>query len=174
MKTSLQPAIPFDTPRNLISLGETFCILELIGRDKGFSMPLVFVHGVNVRRDEEYDRGVERRDSLFRRFMLRQLVPNWDRFPILNPYWGDVAARFAWNHASLPVARDEMLGGSDEVVRLQLAELGVFSSNPEAVVLETARNVGMEAAVDLLWATASRATCLLRTLSPHHSFVTIQ
>jgi hypothetical protein len=58
-------------------------------------MPLVFVHCVSVRRNGDYDKLVSRRDSLFRRFALKQLVPDWETFDIKNPYWGMVRRNFA-------------------------------------------------------------------------------
>ena len=51
-------------------------------------MPLVFLHGVNVRKNADYDKTVSRRDSLFRRFALKQIVPDWEKFEIVNPYLG--------------------------------------------------------------------------------------
>ena len=72
-------------------------------------MLLAFVHGASIWRNEDYDKVVSRRDSLFRRFALKQLVPDWETFDIKNPYWGDDAAQFRWSHASLPKGDEEAL-----------------------------------------------------------------
>jgi hypothetical protein len=84
------------------------------------------------------------------------LVPNWHEFAILNPYWGGDASRFAWNQAALPSGNEEILGGPDEAVYIQLADLAASPREPRTVVLQTATQVGMESAIDLLWATASQ------------------
>src|SRR5208337_3764533 len=118
-------------------------------------MPLVFVHGVSVRRDADYEKVVSRRDSLFRRFALKQLVANWETFEIKNPYWGDDAAQFRWHHASLPKGDEEILGGVDGEMALMLAESGVKPSAADRAVIETARKAGLTAAVDLLWSIGS-------------------
>jgi hypothetical protein len=118
-------------------------------------MPLVFVHGVSVRRNGDYDKVVSRRDSLFRRFALKQLVPDWETFDIKNPYWGDDAAQFRWRHASLPKGDEEVLGGVDGEMAVMLAESGVKPSAPDRAVVETARKAGLTAAVDLLWSVGS-------------------
>ena len=122
-------------------------------------MPLVFVHGVSVRRSGDYDKVVSRRDSLFRRFALKLLVPDWEKFDIINPYWGGDAAQFRWQHASLPTGGEEVLGeglgGIGGEMAMMLAESGVNPSAPDRVVVETARKAGLTAAVDLLWTAGS-------------------
>ncbi len=118
-------------------------------------MPLVFVHGVSVRRNEDYAKVASRRDWLFRRFALKQFVRDWETFDIKNPYWGDDAAQFRWHHASLPKGDEEVLGGVDGEMAVMLAESGVKPSAPDRVVVETARKAGLTAAVDLLWSVGS-------------------
>lgn len=76
-------------------------------------MPLVFVHGVSVRAGESYDRQLEFRDESFRRHVLGRAD-----VAVLNPYWGDLGASAAWEHASLPGERLLMLdalGSQDPV-----------------------------------------------------------
>jgi hypothetical protein len=120
-------------------------------------MPLVFLHGVNVRKNADYDKIVSRRDSLFRRFALKQIVPDWEKFEIVNPYWGDDAAQFRWNTASLPKGNEEVLGGLDQEIALLLAESRVTSQAPESIIVATARSAGLTAAIDLLWTATSHA-----------------
>lgn len=120
-------------------------------------MPLVFVHGVNVRKGDDYERSVSRRNDLFRRFALKQVVDTWRDFPILNPYWGGDAAKFLWNNASLPTGKEDVLGGVAEDVALFLAETDSFPSRPDCAVLTVAQRRGLSPALDLLWSNTSHA-----------------
>lgn len=119
-------------------------------------MPLIFVHGVNVRKNPEYETVVSRRDAMFRRFLLSRLPDDWHALSIMNPYWGDEAARFFWNHASLPVGNEEVLGSQDSET---VALLEGAVSDPrveEHPVLSTALASGLLGAIDLLWVESSR------------------
>jgi hypothetical protein len=58
---------------------------------------LVFVHGVNTRKDGNYDLELGNRDALFKQTA-------WAGSPlnVRNPYWGDLAAHFSHDLACLP------------------------------------------------------------------------
>jgi hypothetical protein len=90
-------------------------------------MPVVFVHGVNVRDGDEYQCGVVSRDILFRRLVLERLRTRGLAFTdleIANPYWGGVGVQFRWDHATLPAVHFLEAQGSDaqaEGVDLELA-----------------------------------------------------
>ncbi|MEU7869988.1 hypothetical protein [Dactylosporangium sp. NPDC049140] len=80
-------------------------------------MALVFVHGIGNRSGAAYDRKVAFRDALFRRFLLDRAFPELTGSPILNPVWGGLGARLAWDHASAPGIRPgERLGPDDPFV----------------------------------------------------------
>src|SRR5262252_8273553 len=113
-------------------------------------MPLVFVHGVNVRSDSGFREHVEARDFLFRRFALSAITPNAHQVTILNPYWGDLGATFAWHHASLPQGDFEVFGPEDELPMLLLSQF-IDNRDPvrDTIILDVARN-SMEDAIDLL------------------------
>lgn len=112
-------------------------------------MPIVFVHGVNVRRGQDYDAHVLARDGLFRRILLRGLVPDPGAIEILSPYWGDRGAQPAWNHASLPGADAEVLGGVEELGGL--LEKASQRDATDPVLLTLARRHSLVDAVDALW-----------------------
>jgi hypothetical protein len=120
-------------------------------------MPLVFVHGVSVRRDEDYDQLVAARNSLFRRFALKQLVADPMATKIFNPYWGDDGVKFAWNSASLPRRGGEAFGGEDELAYSFLADTPDIATPKlkDEWLLDTARRSGLTAAIDLLWSAAA-------------------
>jgi hypothetical protein len=49
-------------------------------------MPLVFIHGVNVRDDETYERETTQRNQFFENVFFKLLGVK--KPTILNPYWG--------------------------------------------------------------------------------------
>lgn len=65
-------------------------------------MPIVFVHGVNNRDDEEFRAGVTGRDAFIREFLAPALNLPGEHVSIENPYWGGSGARFAWDMSVLP------------------------------------------------------------------------
>jgi hypothetical protein len=120
-------------------------------------MPIVFVHGVSVRQGMDYQESERLRDALFRKFVLDELPGEPKGGKVVNPYWGRDAARFAWDHASLPRANVERLGtsGADAIVLLSHAEEhGTVIEDEKGVVLSVARKSGLGEAIDLLWALA--------------------
>lgn len=103
-------------------------------------MSVVVVHGVSVRKGSKYDWGVALRDKLIRKCLLSTLT-KYNRvfatMDILNPYWGDEAARFRWKQASMP-----------SVSLLQ--HLGVETETPEgdSVLNETVHELARENATE--------------------------
>jgi hypothetical protein len=71
-----------------------------------FIMPLVFVHGVNVRNGPEYEKDVATRTELLRRLFLEPLGRAQgiclDKILVNNVYWGMHGVSFAWGNACLP------------------------------------------------------------------------
>lgn len=69
-------------------------------------MPVIFIHGVNTRRDNpDYPKDCAARDELLRRLVLEPLATKGERFKqieIVNPYWGDLGVSFRWDQESLP------------------------------------------------------------------------
>lgn len=68
-------------------------------------MPVIFVHGVNVRKDDEYERNVASRNALIQRLLLDPLSqrdPRYGLVKIVNPYWGDLGVNFAWDEETIP------------------------------------------------------------------------
>ena len=120
-------------------------------------MPLVFVHGVTVRKENGYEENVKERDGYFRDIAL-QGVPGIARpleVTILNPFWGDAAAHFYWNHACLPTAHVEAFGGEDAAFAEIIAETAPdIDLTGENFLLPLARE-SLPRAVDCLWAAAT-------------------
>ena len=88
-------------------------------------MPIVFVHGVAVR-DHSAFLGVKP-------FLAQYVAPamisdpsHADRVQIIEAYWGDCGATFAWNRASLPSAQQAgaaAMGASAQSTALVAAQL---------------------------------------------------
>lgn len=89
-------------------------------------MPVVFVHGVNVRKGPGYDAGVSLTGKFLRKY-LRGAVINGKKLTSVEPvftYWGDRATEFAWQMASLPKGDIQSLGaGIDEALRPLVAQM---------------------------------------------------
>lgn len=120
------------------------------------TMPLVFVHGVNVRDDSGYDEEVSARDAYFREFLLKEIFADPQKVQIFNPYWGKHGVKFAWNQASLPTKGIEELGPEDDLPALFLSQILVTEvNNPDTLLLEIAKHQSLEDIVDLLWAVGS-------------------
>jgi hypothetical protein len=126
-------------------------------------MPLVFVHGVNTRMSERYQRAIDARDALFRRFLLGVVAAEAQRVSTANPYWGDDGAKFAWNLASVPMPEDDLEslgGGLDPELTLLGANAAIIASEqaaPDSVLLETARQSLVDA-VNLIWSATAEHT----------------
>lgn len=115
-------------------------------------MPLIFVHGVSVRDGGPYGENQKTRDGLFRKFALKNLVPDTSKVLIENPYWGRFGADPAWKGASLPSGKYESFGSKDGVFEEILFDLAsdIQAPSQDKVLLSLAR-VSLDRAVDCLW-----------------------
>jgi hypothetical protein len=81
-------------------------------------MPVIFIHGVNTRDNDDYRKNRAARDELLKRLVLQPLAEKGKRFEqieIVNPYWGIFGVSFWWDQASLPeVHALENLGAENE------------------------------------------------------------
>lgn len=126
-------------------------------------MPIVFVHGVNNRReDADYDEGVERIRGFLKSLLAPRIGLDPTKLATFFPYWGGNGVRFRWKQASLP-------SSSNTVETLSLKKPGPGSADlelwmgeahhqygPGAVSLgEVSRKRSFEEAIDLAWDTAS-------------------
>ena len=126
-------------------------------------MPIVFIHGVNNRReDADYDEGMKRTRGFLKDVLAPRIGLDPAKVSIFFPYWGGHGVKFRWKQASLPRA-------SDNVETLSLSPPGPGSGDfelwmgearyqygPGAVSLgQISRSKSFEEAVDLVWDTAS-------------------
>lgn len=125
-------------------------------------MALVFVHGVNVRKGEIYDREIAFRNLQFAEVLYPQLGKSLDQKAIYNPYWGDLGASLSSDYPFLPRGAYQMLWKKRNVVEaLELADSVSLAEeaedfdhvpfDPEAPLLSIAKNASLDDAIDLLW-----------------------
>lgn len=126
-------------------------------------MPIVFVHGVNNRReDADYSDGVQRINGYLSSLLAPRIGIDAAQLTTFFPYWGGDGVRFRWKQASLPKSSDvvETLsvkppGPGSADLELWLGEVR-HQHGPGAVSLgELSREVNFAEAVDLVWDTAS-------------------
>ena len=77
-------------------------------------MAVIFVHGVNNRRENpDYEVGRAVTEKFLRAYLGGATI-NGKKLPgdvsVRFPYWGDLATQFAWNMASLPAGEIDALG----------------------------------------------------------------
>src|ERR1044072_600487 len=114
-------------------------------------MPLVFVHGVNVRADAGYYEEEKVRDGLFQKFALDAIAADPTKVLIENPYWGKHAAKFSWNHASLPQGQYQAFGSGADVFEEIVAEIAPNTeAAPNRFLLAIAQE-SLVKAVDVVW-----------------------
>ncbi len=68
-------------------------------------MPVIFIHGVNTRDNDDYRKNCAARDELLQRLVFEPLAAKEERFKgieIVNPYWGNFGVSFSWDQESLP------------------------------------------------------------------------
>jgi hypothetical protein len=117
-------------------------------------MPIVFVHGVATRRGHKYDLSVTLRNALLRQYVYDKL--GFDvGVPVTDAYWGDDAAAFRWNHASVPIEGDEAFGRQAAFEDVILAEFVTADLQDVDKALVTIGATDPEAAFDVLWAAAA-------------------
>lgn len=114
-------------------------------------MPIVFVHGVNTRRDDTYTQTVAQRNAYLRAYVLPGLTPDPAQAPIFNPYWGEWAATLAWQHASLPDGGQETLGADGADVKTALSDQAMLlTAEPERTLLQMARSAPPESLIEVV------------------------
>jgi hypothetical protein len=133
-------------------------------------MPLVFIHGVNVRQGTKetekarFRKSVEARDQFFRTIAFAGLVPPPDTLHIENPYWGDDGAKFLFDLASVPAPGAETFGPTDDVMAQVVMEtipadvaaaVQRTSGGEDSLLLTLARTHSLSQAVDAVVAAAS-------------------
>jgi hypothetical protein len=125
-------------------------------------VPVLFIHGVNVRRDtndpEAYENDERDRDARLRLAFADRVAGQ--TLTIFNPYWGDQGATFSWQLSSIPTpGGEEHLGGGSGKGALVVAtfdEQGLHAvcegGEPATALVRIARASSLVSAVEALLA----------------------
>jgi hypothetical protein len=113
-------------------------------------MPLVFVHGVNVRQGALYDKELAFRNRHFSEVLYRQLGRDISIDSILSPYWGDLGASLSPDAPFLPRGDYKMLWRRVSGERESAPTEFDIQSQSETPLLQIARMDSLPALVDLL------------------------
>jgi hypothetical protein len=70
-------------------------------------MPLVFVHGVNVRLGPKYDKEMQLRNQYFVNIFFKLLGRQFSADKVISPYWGDLATNIASGTPYLPSGKHD-------------------------------------------------------------------
>ncbi len=65
-------------------------------------MPLVFVHGVNVRLGPKYEKDMQQRNQYFVNIFYKLLGRQFSADRVISPYWGDLATNMTSGNPFLP------------------------------------------------------------------------
>lgn len=77
-------------------------------------MPIVYVHGVANREQRGYQEGFASITTYLRRYVAEAISDDPDGVRIVDGFWGDLGATFAWDGASRPAS--PLLGMGPETV----------------------------------------------------------
>jgi hypothetical protein len=123
-------------------------------------MPLVFVHGVNVRTGAAYDREFEFRRRHFVDIFYHQLGRQVGADDILSPYWGDLGANLSPDLPFLPRGGYELLwqrrGQELTAPKSDIFDTEVLAKDSATPLLDIARQASVDEVIDLLWEVAER------------------
>lgn len=127
-------------------------------------MPIVFVHGVNNRKeDADYEPSRARIEQSLRNILAPDLDIDAKALSVSFPYWGGDGVKFRWNQASLPTSKTNVKALNLKLTGLQAAEYELWIQEVQAqnggkplVLGDISRqDKGFERAVDLVWDAAS-------------------
>ena len=128
-------------------------------------MPLVFVHGVNVRQGSVYDREIAFRNRHFAEILFQQLGREADENSIYNPYWGDLGASLSADAPFLPRGGYDMLWHKQSHSRSSSESKStpeghqdhqdvlpdLIASNSTTPLIDMAKTASLSEVIDLLW-----------------------
>lgn len=135
-------------------------------------MPIVFIHGVNNRReDPEYEEGIKRKEKFLKTIFAPKLELDNSTLECFFPYWGEDGVKFCWNNASLPSpsasAQSLMMKssgptgekiGSNELDPRTVEVLIQHEFDGQISLANISKTINFEKANDLFWDIAAANT----------------
>jgi hypothetical protein len=125
------------------------------------ALPLVFVHGVNVRSGSVYDKEVAFRNHHFTEIFYSQLNRKIHPDAIFNPYWGDLGAKLSPELPFLPRGVYQSLwqkrhADESNPTNKKDSDADNIELESETPLLDIARTSSTADVVDVLWELAER------------------
>ncbi|MFB9982627.1 hypothetical protein ACFSQQ_15905 [Mesorhizobium kowhaii] len=122
-------------------------------------MPIVFVHGVNNRKEDAgFLDDQARKQEYLKTLLAGPLGLDVEKTAISFPYWGGDGVKFLWNQASLPGGGGVealAVGQANAEIDLRLQEAREQAGTDMVNLGDLSRAKGFAEAVDLVWDTAS-------------------
>lgn len=128
-------------------------------------MPIVFVHGVNNRlEDDDYESGVKIKTEFIKSIFAQNIGISVQQLSVSFPYWGGEGVKFRWNQASVPLSTDddktEYLSINKPLKIFDRPELweaeARFQYGKDGInLIQLSKNKGFSFAVELVFDTAS-------------------
>ncbi|HEY9785840.1 MAG TPA: hypothetical protein V6D17_10595, partial [Candidatus Obscuribacterales bacterium] len=114
-------------------------------------MPLVFVHGVNVREGKKYDRELAIRNAHFLNVFFKMLGHEPAEESILSPYWGNLVANpSSWHELSArnrSIARAALL----EQLKERFGQRRRAVRGSVVSLLNLAKKYPLDELMDMMW-----------------------
>jgi hypothetical protein len=115
-------------------------------------MPIVFVHGVNNRRDDGYRENEAARNGFLRDIVAPVFNLPADELSIFSPYWGGDGVKFAWNMAVLPSTDEDFEHfGADPDADARSRTKDLVAADPNGGDIVQRARKSFAGAVDLLY-----------------------
>ncbi len=121
-------------------------------------MPIVFVHGVNNRKEDAgFAEDVARKKEFLKTLFATPLGLDPAIVKITFPYWGGDGVKFLWNQVSLPGGGYETLalGSQNREIDLWLNEVHESFGAKSVILGQVSRDRSFADAVDLIWDAAA-------------------
>lgn len=80
---------------------------QICGDKRMIAMPLVFVHGVNVRLGPKYEKEMQQRNQYFVNIFYKLLGRQFSADRVISPYWGDLATNTTAGNPYLPSGKPD-------------------------------------------------------------------
>lgn len=120
-------------------------------------MPLVFVHGVNVREGKNYEKELTQRNQYFCNIFYKLLGREINADRIISPYWGDLATTVSAGSPFLPSKKkhDSQANPKAAISEQLDSEQNENTDQEISSLLDLARHGSLDQVIDLVIAAAS-------------------
>ncbi|WP_247036024.1 hypothetical protein [Neorhizobium sp. SHOUNA12A] len=132
-----------------------------VSAGSGEKMPIVFVHGVNNRKEDAgFNDDLARKKEFLKTLVAPPLGLDPTKVAVSFPYWGGDGVKFLWNQVSLPGGSFESLGLGNQTNEIDfwLSDVQKTFGANSVILGKISRDKSFAEAVDLIWDTSAAAT----------------